>query len=82
MSVQNGQRGGWSDCGAAYLRQLDEYLRLARLAQRLSQEQLARASGLSRNAISTIERGTHCTDLLRLARLATALDLPTSRPRR
>jgi transcriptional regulator with XRE-family HTH domain len=78
MLVNGGPRGGFSEDEAAYLRRLGECLRLVRLARRLSQVQLARASGVSRNSISSIERGAHCSDVLRLARLAAALGQPTA----
>jgi transcriptional regulator with XRE-family HTH domain len=79
MSVDVGRPGIFSTDEEAYLRRLGESLRLVRLVQRMSQEQLARVSGVSRNSISSIERGAHCSDVLRLARLAAALGQPTGR---
>jgi transcriptional regulator with XRE-family HTH domain len=41
----------------------------------MSQQQLAAAAGMSRNFVSSIERGAHGVDVLRLLRLAAALDV-------
>jgi transcriptional regulator with XRE-family HTH domain len=56
-----------------YLRALGKRIRLLRVDRELSQEQLARAAGMSRNFVSSIERGAHGVDVVRLLRLATAL---------
>jgi transcriptional regulator with XRE-family HTH domain len=58
----------------AFLRALGKRIRIQRITIELSQEQLAHAAGLSRNLVSSIERGRHGVDLVRLARLALALD--------
>jgi transcriptional regulator with XRE-family HTH domain len=58
-----------------YLRGLGKRIRLLRVDRELSQEQLARASGMSRNFVSSIERGAHGVDVVRLLRLASALDV-------
>jgi transcriptional regulator with XRE-family HTH domain len=57
----------------AYLRRLGKRVRLLRLTRELSQEQLAEASAMSRNFVSSIERGAHGVDVVRLLRLAAAL---------
>jgi transcriptional regulator with XRE-family HTH domain len=57
----------------AYLRRLGKRVRLLRLTRELSQEQLADASAMSRNFVSSIERGAHGVDVVRLLRLAGAL---------
>jgi transcriptional regulator with XRE-family HTH domain len=56
-----------------YLRGLGRRVRLLRLTREMSQEQLATASGMSRNFVSSIERGAHGVDVVRLLRLAGAL---------
>jgi transcriptional regulator with XRE-family HTH domain len=56
-----------------YLRGLGRRVRLMRLTREMSQEQLATASGMSRNFVSSIERGAHGVDVVRLFRLAGAL---------
>ena len=65
------------DAGAAderlYLRALGKRIRVLRVTRELSQEQLARAAGMSRNFVSSIERGNHGVDVVRLLRIAAAL---------
>jgi transcriptional regulator with XRE-family HTH domain len=61
-----------------YLRALGKRIRLLRVDRELSQEQLARAAGMSRNFVSSIERGAHGVDVVRLVRLASALDVDIS----
>jgi putative transcriptional regulator len=51
-------------------------LRVARAERGLSQEQLARAVGVSRQTISSIEIGQYCPSTLLALRLARALDAP------
>jgi transcriptional regulator with XRE-family HTH domain len=58
-----------------YLRGLGKRIRLLRVDRELSQEQLADAAGMSRNFVSSIERGAHGVDVVRLLRLASALDV-------
>jgi transcriptional regulator with XRE-family HTH domain len=58
---------------SVYLRGLGKRVRLLRLTREMSQEQLATASGMSRNFVSSIERGAHGVDVVRLLRLAGAL---------
>jgi transcriptional regulator with XRE-family HTH domain len=50
-------------------------VRLLRHTREMSQEQLATAAGLSRNFVSSIERGAHGVDVLRLLHLAAALEV-------
>jgi transcriptional regulator with XRE-family HTH domain len=52
---------------------VSERIRAVRVAKCWSQEELAAASGLSRDAISRIERGDRQPSLDALARIATAL---------
>ena len=61
---------------AAFLRSVGKRIRLARLSQELTQEQLAAATGISRSFISLIEKGTHGIDVVRLYRLAAVLGRP------
>jgi transcriptional regulator with XRE-family HTH domain len=61
---------------AAYLRALGKRVRLLRLTRELTQEELAAAAGMSRSFVSIIEHGSHGVDVVRLIRLAAALDVP------
>ncbi len=64
------------DPAAVFLRALGKRIRLARLVRELTQAELADAAGLSRNFLSLIEQGAHGVDVVRLFRLAAALDMP------
>lgn len=61
---------------AAYLRALGKRVRLLRLTRELTQEELAVAAGMSRSFVSIIEHGSHGVDVVRLIRLAAALEVP------
>jgi putative transcriptional regulator len=50
-------------------------LRVARAEQRLSQDELARAAGVSRQTISSIETGQYCPSTILALRLARILDV-------
>jgi XRE family aerobic/anaerobic benzoate catabolism transcriptional regulator len=63
-----------SDAEWAFLRQLGKRVRLARVDRELTQEQLAARAGLSRNFVSSVERGAHSLDVLRLRAVAAALE--------
>lgn len=56
--------------------EIGERVREARLAMRLSQEQLAQRMDLDRTMISKVEAGSRRLDALELTRLARALDMP------
>ena len=56
-----------------FLRDLGLRVRLFRVAQGLSQDRLARVSGVSRVTLGSIERGEHAASLLAYRRLARAL---------
>ncbi|WP_328708544.1 XRE family transcriptional regulator [Microbispora hainanensis] len=56
--------------------EIGERVREARLAMRLSQEQLAQRTDLDRTMISKIEAGSRRLDALELSRLARALGMP------
>jgi transcriptional regulator with XRE-family HTH domain len=58
-----------------FLRAMGKRIRLVRVDRELSQEQLARAAGMSRNFVSSVERGAHGVDVVRLACLARALGI-------
>jgi putative transcriptional regulator len=51
-------------------------LRVARAERDLSQEELARGAGVSRQTISSIETGLYCPSTLLAFRLARVLDQP------
>ena len=59
-----------------YLRALGKRVRILRLTRELTQEELATAAGMSRSFVSLIEHGSHGIDVVRLIRLAAALDIP------
>jgi transcriptional regulator with XRE-family HTH domain len=59
-----------------WLRGLGKRVRLLRLTREMTQDQLAAAAGMSRSFVSLIEHGTHGVDIVRLLRLAAALDVP------
>jgi transcriptional regulator with XRE-family HTH domain len=61
-----------------WLRALGKRVRILRLTKELTQDELAVASGMSRSFVSIIEHGTHGVDVVRLLRLAAALDIPLS----
>jgi putative transcriptional regulator len=54
-------------------------LRVARAERDLSQEELARAVGVSRNTIGSIESGRYTPSALLAFRIAAALDTPINR---
>ena len=55
------------------LRRVGARLRKARLAKRLSQEDLAGAAGMDRSYVSGLERGEFNVSLIALSKLARAL---------
>ena len=60
----------------AFLRALGGCVRVVRLDQGLSQEQLAETSGVSRQFVSQVERGSHAPNVVNLLRVAAALRVP------
>ena len=56
-----------------FLAALGKRVRFLRLQAEQTQDDLARAAGMSRSFISLIEHGSHGVDIVRLLRLATAL---------
>lgn len=63
---------------AALLLALGKRIRLLRLTAELTQDDLAVKAGMSRSFVSLVEHGRHGIDVVRLARLAAALDEPLS----
>ena len=63
---------------AALLLALGKRVRLLRRTSELTQDELAVKAGMSRSFVSLIEHGKHGIDIVRLARLAAALDEPLS----
>src|SRR5215211_1375577 len=57
---------------------IGQRVREARLAAKLSQEELGRRIGLDRTMIAKIEAGTRRIDAVELVRLGSCLDLPLS----
>ncbi len=55
---------------------LQNRLRVARAERDLSQGELARSAGVSRQTISSIETGQYCPSALLAFRLARVLDVP------
>jgi transcriptional regulator with XRE-family HTH domain len=64
-----------SEAEAAFLRALGKRIRLLRRVRELTQDELARAAGISRSFVSLIEKGSHGVDVVRLLRLADALNV-------
>jgi transcriptional regulator with XRE-family HTH domain len=62
----------------AFLRALGKRVRLARQERELTQEQLARAAGMSRSFLSLVELGDRGANVRLLYRLAEELGLPLS----
>lgn len=58
------------------MRALGKRVRLLRLTQELTQDELAQASGMSRSFVSLIEHGGRGVDIVRLLRLAAILGVP------
>jgi transcriptional regulator with XRE-family HTH domain len=64
--------------GAALVREVARRVRLHRLVQGLTRQDLADRAGLSRSFISLFEKGEHGIDIVALARIAGALEVPLS----
>ena len=60
---------------AAFLRRLGMRVRLLRSVRELTQDELTQATGMSRSFVSLIEKVSHGVDVVRLLRLAHALDV-------
>ena len=59
----------------AWLVALGKRVRILRLTREMTQDDLAVAAGMSRSFVSLIEHGTHGIDVVRLLRLAAALEV-------
>lgn len=57
----------------AFLKAFGKKVRIRRVTCDMSQEQLAQAARMSRNFVSSVERGAHGVDIVRVLRLARAL---------
>jgi transcriptional regulator with XRE-family HTH domain len=61
---------------SAFVAELGRRVRLHRLHQRMTQEQLGERAALSRNFVSVFESGAHGIDVRALRRIAQALGVP------
>jgi transcriptional regulator with XRE-family HTH domain len=62
----------------SFLQQLGDRIRESRISKKLTQLQLAEASGLHRTFIGSVERGERNVAILSLRRIAVALRVPLS----
>ncbi len=60
---------------AAYRRAVGKRIRVWRVVNERSQDDLAAEAGVTRNFVSAIERGAQGLDAVRLRRLASAMDM-------
>lgn len=60
----------------AFLRVVGKRIRILRLTREMTQEELAAAAGISRSFVSLVEHGAKGIDVVRLLRLARALEVP------
>ena len=60
----------------AWLTEVGERLRVARLVGRISQDTLAAKASVSRVTLGSVERAEHVAHLITYRRLAAALELP------
>jgi transcriptional regulator with XRE-family HTH domain len=60
---------------AAYRRAVGKRIRVWRVVNERSQDELAAEAGVTRNFVSAIERGAQGLDAVRLRRLAAAMDM-------
>lgn len=65
-----------SDGAQLLLKTIGRRVRLPRLVNEMTQDDLATAAGMSRSFLSLIEHGTHGVDIIRLYRLSAALEMP------
>ena len=61
-----------------FLQALGKRIRILRLTAELTQYNLAARTDMSRSFVSLIEHGTHGVDVVRLLRIAEALDIRLS----
>jgi transcriptional regulator with XRE-family HTH domain len=59
----------------AYRRAVGKRIRVWRVVNERSQDELAAEAGVTRNFVSAIERGAQGLDAIRLRRLAAAMDM-------
>jgi transcriptional regulator with XRE-family HTH domain len=72
-TVENGIQDAGDD--AAFRRTVGLRIRVWRVVHDRSQDDLARAAGVTRNFVSAIERGAQGLDAVRLRRLAVAMGI-------
>jgi transcriptional regulator with XRE-family HTH domain len=60
---------------ATYRRAVGKRIRIWRVVNERSQDELAAEAGVTRNFVSAIERGAQGLDAVRLRRLAVAMDM-------
>jgi transcriptional regulator with XRE-family HTH domain len=72
-TVENGTQEAGDD--AAFRRAVGLRIRVWRVVHDRSQDDLARAAGVTRNFVSAIERGAQGLDAVRLRRLAVAMGI-------
>lgn len=65
--------------GYLYLQRLGQNIKRERLAQKLSQEELAARAGMHRTYVGAVERGERNISVISLQRLATALEVQVAR---
>lgn len=73
---EGGDAGGGRLDVEGYLRAVGRRIRILRLTRELTQEELAAATGMSRNFVSLVEQGANGVDVVRLLRIAVALEVP------
>ncbi len=66
------------EAAAVFRRALGRRLRLLRVVRELTQDELARAAGVTRNPVSAFERAAQGLDVVALLRLSAALRLPVA----
>lgn len=59
-----------------FLRVVGKRIRILRLTREMTQDELAAAAGISRSFVSLVEHGAKGIDVVRLMRIAAALDVP------
>jgi transcriptional regulator with XRE-family HTH domain len=59
-----------------FLRVVGKRNRILRLTREMTQDELAAAAGISRSFVSLVEHGAKGIDVVRLMRIAAALDIP------
>jgi transcriptional regulator with XRE-family HTH domain len=66
------------DSRRSFAEEVGRRVELARFKKRWTTTDLARVAGTSQGQVSRLERGTHLPNLITMARLARALEVPLS----